>query len=632
MSGSLALRVLFVSFVFLVIPLIFYSFVLYDREYHSKREEIFTSLEILEDDHQQYIRQIERFELDFIDAIHDLVSLQKPSGEVIHDEYIEPILRKFALREKISALFYLEHTVSGELLCQSSTVPSQIGKEYNHIFSVHKLGTRIGQVKFGLDPIFGPSLYFYKVVFHPGSDNVQGMIVASISLNQLLEQLSSFQTIHETNISLLSKSKTVITSTDSALVHQHFLVESTSTEYEKVKPGDVIEQQRDESHTIILEEVPQVSRGYRFKYQGKNNFCVINKIPESSLFLLLSVPVRVVYLEMSHALWQLVVFLLFVLVIGGVVSFFLALRMSRPLRKLTHSMDAVGQGDLDKQFHHDPLGFEINTLGEKFNQMLGSLKYHIEEVKKERSQKESLETEIRLGKKIQEEMLPTISTKEVGLDIATRFATAMQLGGDYYDWEIYGKEEKTVLLAISDGCGKGIFGCFYAFDLRSIIRSMAASNNELETIIHKSNQLFCEDTKENGMFVTLFLALYDVESRRLSYSNLGHLPPLVKRVDGRLEKLDTAGMALGVEPDSQAEIKEIELQVGDLIILYTDGITEAHNAHGNLFGETRLEQLINEADSNEVEYLADKIMQGVRDFVGGAPQHDDMTLVIIKIE
>lgn len=630
LSSSLALRVLLVSFVFLVIPLIFYSFVIYDRDYHRKMEDIFATLDILEQDHIQYIRQLERFELDFVDALHDIVSIKKQDSHGLSDQEVDPILRRFANHEKISALFYLGYDKQGNLVCQSSTIAAMVGKNYSQIFSPPKLAGRPNRVKFGVDPIFGPSLFFYKIVFEPDSKNIHGVMIAAISLDQLLEQLASFRVPYDTTISILSKNKTVIASTQADLFHQHFRIDQATQEYEKLKPGDVIEQSRPQSAPIVLKDVHTVPDGYVFRFNEEKQLAELGILPDTSLYLLLSVPSKVLFHELSDSLWRLLLFIIFLLVIGGIASFILSLRMSRPLKRIGELMFKVGHGEMKEEYTPDALGFELNYLGEACNEMTHSLSKYIEEVKEERAQKEAYGTELRLGHTIQMAFLPITPLQSQQIDVATKFFPAKELGGDFYDWEVFGESgEERILFVISDGVGKGMMGCFYAFDLRCLLRSIANEAGDLHRVVTSTNQLFCHDTKESGIFVTAFVGLYDVKSKTLQYINCGHNPPYLKKKAGDLLRLEGRGMALGVDCNCSFEVVDVDIATGDTLVMYTDGITEAENLDHQQYSEQRLKELIQQSDQSSPGYIADKIIDDVRQFVGSAEQHDDMTLLVI---
>ena len=318
---------------------------------------------------------------------------------------------------------------------------------------------------------------------------------------------------------------------------------------------------------------------------------------------------------------------LFILILGGAGTFWMTRRMARPLKALTQVMARVREGDLTARFQKDCMGFEINVLGNQFNQMLDAFVHHMESAKKERAAKELFESELKIGYQIQKSLLPPQVPYFEGLDIAAGFLSAKEVAGDFYDlYELDGK----LLIAIADAAGKGVSACLYSLCVRSLLRSFATASLDLAEIVKRTNALFCLDTKDSGVFVTAWVGLYDPLTAMLEYTSCGHCPPLLKKRDQTVVELKTAGTALGVIPFNYVETASVPFHQGDALLLYTDGIREAHNARGKLFGKTRLLELFKENTVQRAQALIDTLLSEVAHFATGVPQHDDLTLLMIR--
>ena len=175
-----------------------------------------------------------------------------------------------------------------------------------------------------------------------------------------------------------------------------------------------------------------------------------------------------------------------------------------------------------------------------------------------------------------------------GLDIASGFTPAREVGGDFYD--VYVKRDvqpNQLVIAIADASGKGITACFYSLCVRSMLRSYDSTYADLPKIIRSTNNLFCLDTGDTGMFVTAWVGIYDPATKIIRFSSCGHHPAIIKRKDGSLIEVTTSGIALGVAPFDKVKADQFQLETGDWVILYTDGILDARDAEGTHFGKER---------------------------------------------
>ncbi len=318
----------------------------------------------------------------------------------------------------------------------------------------------------------------------------------------------------------------------------------------------------------------------------------------------------------------------FVGVFGGGAVYFFTRRIGKPLKDLCRTMERVSGGAAHARYTPDRMGFEINALGLQFNETLDSLLHHAQEAERERLIRERLAGELRIGHEIQASLLPLHIPGLPGVDIAAGYFASKEVNGDFYD--LFRLEDGQILIAMCDTAGKGISACLFSLGLRSILRSLASVGSDLSELVRKANDLYLIDAHESSMFSTVWLGLYNPATQKLAYCSQGH-PPAVLLRGSRIEELWTPGIALGAQKVDLIETKEVTLKPGDLLVMYTDGIIEAHDPDNELFGKERLYELIQRKKNATSQQIADRIIEDVHLFSQGAPQHDDITLLVFRI-
>ncbi len=352
-------------------------------------------------------------------------------------------------------------------------------------------------------------------------------------------------------------------------------------------------------------------------------------IPETPLTFRLAIEKKQLHaLHLESYYFRFATLVLFIGIIGGGAVYFFTRRIARPLKDLCKTMDRVSEGAVHARYTPDWMGFEINALGIQFNETLDALLRHSQEAERERLTRERLAEELRIGHEIQANLLPSHVPGLPGIDIATGYFSAKEVNGDFYD--LFRLDNGQLLLAICDTAGKGIPACLFSLSLRSMVRSFASVTADVAELVRKVNDLYLIDAHEPSMFSTLWLGLYEPEKRRLVYCSQGHPPALLRR-GGHLEELWTGGIALGAQKIDLIPTKEVALVEGDLLVLYTDGIIEAHDPDKQLFGKKRLHEFILRKRKETCQQIADQLIEEIHLFTQGSPQHDDMTLVVMHI-
>lgn len=204
---------------------------------------------------------------------------------------------------------------------------------------------------------------------------------------------------------------------------------------------------------------------------------------------------------------------------------------------------------------------------------------------------------------------------------------ARQVGGDYYDFLDLGREHLGVVL--SDISGKGIAAALLMANLQANLRTQSAvALDDPVRFLRSVNQLFCENTADNA-YASMFFSIYDDRSQRMQYANCGHLSGLLLRRDGALERLDSTCTPLGLFPDWRCAMSDCRIGPGDVLTLYTDGVTESHNDRDEEFGEERLLDVLRRHRASGARELTESVVREVRSFSAGT-QFDDITLIACR--
>lgn len=283
----------------------------------------------------------------------------------------------------------------------------------------------------------------------------------------------------------------------------------------------------------------------------------------------------------------------------------------------------TGVAQVINRLDGDP--FDPDDL-ELFTALCGMAAIAIENAKMHRSlmEKQRLVKDMEFARTVQESFLPQHAPEVQGYQFSAHYTPAQEVGGDFYDFIRLDRGRTGIV--IGDVSGKGVPAALYMAKLGSDLRTLAFTEGDPAAALTKLNVLLAERSRR-GMFATLLYIELDGETGRLVMANAGHLPPLLKKADGSVGKLPTAGSApLGILPTLSFIRQTASLEPGDTVVLYTDGIIEAMNARDELYGYERFEALIAISPADP-EAMKAAIVEDVNRFTGLSPQHDDMTLV-----
>lgn len=241
--------------------------------------------------------------------------------------------------------------------------------------------------------------------------------------------------------------------------------------------------------------------------------------------------------------------------------------------------------------------------------------------------RERLETEVQLARQIQQTFIPETLPQFADWELAARWKTARQVGGDFYD--VFDLPGKRLGLFIADVADKGVPAALFMALTRTLVR---AAVTELETpamAMERVNDLLIPDTRQ-GMFVTAVYAVLDMEKKELTYVNAGHNPPLWVKCNGEVERLTRTAIALGVVTGEAVDQRTIKFESGDNLLLYTDGLTESFNIDGEFYGEERLLESIKSNTCTSASDLLGVVEKSLLNFVQDVPPADDLTMLVLR--
>lgn len=247
-------------------------------------------------------------------------------------------------------------------------------------------------------------------------------------------------------------------------------------------------------------------------------------------------------------------------------------------------------------------------------------------LRQEAVERARLERELQLAANVQQRLLPTEPPALAGWEIASLWQAARSVGGDFFDFIPLGHDRLGIVIA--DVSGKGLPAALFMMLSRTVVRACAARGSRPASALERANRLICADAHE-GMFVTLFYAVLERHTGGLTFGNAGHNPPLLSSAAGT-SPIEGHSRALGITTPWAAHEQRCTLSHGDVLVLYTDGVTEAINDHQEQFGVARLQDVVRCHRHLPAQGIAAQVMQAVTEFAGAEPAFDDATLVIAK--
>ena len=367
-------------------------------------------------------------------------------------------------------------------------------------------------------------------------------------------------------------------------------------------------------NTVFEAEI--YGKPYFLAYTFAEGYYIIGAIPKSEAMFMRNVSIYVsIFMEILifAALFTLIYFLIKKVIIDN-------------LRKINGTLAEITDGNLNVTVDVRT-NEEFASLSDDINQTVSTLKRYIAEAAAR------IDKELEFAKEIQYSALPSVFPpypNRKDFEIYAHMITAKEVGGDFYDFYMLG--DSTLAFMIADVSGKGISAAMFMMQAKTIIKDLAESGLELPEVFATANKKLCENN-DAGMFVTAWMGILDLKTGLLKFVNAGHNPPLVRQADGEFVYLKArSGMVLAGMDGIKYRQNELQLTPGDQIFLYTDGVTEATDKNNQLYGEERLLETVNRNIVMDTRKLCEAVKSDVDQFVGEAPQFDDITMLSVEIQ
>ncbi len=322
-----------------------------------------------------------------------------------------------------------------------------------------------------------------------------------------------------------------------------------------------------------------------------------------------------------------------VLALGTGCALFIAGKIVKPVERMTERMGELNGNDLNFEMEDTyKTGDEIEVLAESFETLSKRTREYIDQITTITAEKERIGAELELATKIQAHMLPNIFPafpERPELDIYATMTPAKEVGGDFYDFFLIDDDHLGMVMA--DVSGKGVPAALFMMMSKILVSNYAMIGGSPAKVLEQVNTQICKNNDED-MFVTVWFGVLEISTGKITAANAGHEYPIVKKADGEFELFkDKHGFVIGGMAGLKYKDYEFTLEKGGSLFLYTDGVAEATNAENELFGTDRMIAALNKDPQASPKELLENMQQSVSDFVGDAPQFDDLTMLGIKL-
>ncbi len=282
----------------------------------------------------------------------------------------------------------------------------------------------------------------------------------------------------------------------------------------------------------------------------------------------------------------------------------------------------LGEKITKQPFHDDEIEF-LSTLANQAMISLENARLFDQMLEKQR-----MEEELNIARDIQQRLLPSEYPHTDRIEIMGLNIPSYQVGGDYLDW--IRLDDQRIAVTVADVSGKGIPASLLMSSLQAGLRNSVTVHTQMGEMVGRLNN-FIQANTTFDKFITFFYAVIDLQRNELTFCNAGHNPPYLYRADGSMKRLETGGIILGMMANMPYETETVPLHSGDLLIMFTDGVTEAKSADDQDFEEYRFEEIVARVAELPVKLMLDEIVYAIKTFTKGAPQSDDITLMAVRL-
>ncbi len=464
----------------------------------------------------------------------------------------------------------------------------------------------------------------YSVPFYlnvQGEKIFRGIVTADISLNWLDEIVNSISILKSGFAFLISNEGIIICHPNHNNVMKSF-------------HKFILNNPEFENKKQILIDMLKGKEGveeYESIHLNKPAYLFYTQLPSNNWTLALVFPKDELYSNLDKLNNYLIVGIFVGLMFIAIVVIILSQKMTKPLHTLSKITTEIAKGNFNTILPTTSSNDEVGKLTKSMGFMLKELNQYIKDLKSTTAEKEKYESELRIAHNIQMGMIPKIfppfpEIKEI--DLFAKLKPAREVGGDLYDF--FFLDDENLCLAIGDVSGKGVPASLLMAVTRTLLHSHAKvglKSSEIVNLINKS----LNENKESRLFVTYFLLIFNIRTGFLNFTNAGHNPPLLIKQNNEITFVNSPqSYPLGISTLSPYKLNELQMNKGDKLFLYTDGITEAQNSIDEMYGEEKLKTELANCTKFKADELCNYIFKSAEKFIGNAEQYDDMTVVCLN--
>lgn len=479
--------------------------------------------------------------------------------------------------------------------------------------------------------------------FSDSNGNVLGVVAVDVFLSSIIEDILSLR-MGDTGYTF------AVDSSGKIVLHP---------EYEHLPTLTPLDSNIDSSYKTLLERMKNGENGFvEANIDGTNYFAAFSPIlefePDWSIASVIKVDEvnepaldiksqidsttietqNYINENLRHISFKFILILAILSILVVIISFILSRTITKPILQLTNKVAKIGEGDLSIKIDVGNSKDEIADLAKTFNKMTSDLKRYIADIAKTTAEKERIHSELNVAKTIQASMLPCVFPpfpKKNEFDIFAIMNPAKEVGGDFYDF--FEIDKNRIAVVISDVSGKGVSAALFMVIAKTLIKNIAQGDGVSPAEAYmKVNDQLCESNAA-GMFVTSFMGFFNFVTGEMEYVNAGHNFPLICRSNGNVEWLKSkVNFVLAGMNGIKYQNHKTHIYPGDVLFLYTDGVTEALNENNKLFSDKRLEDLLKSIDVKQTSLkdIIYTVRSDIKTFSGNTPQADDITMLVLQ--
>lgn len=621
---SLALRILLLNLLFIVLPLLIYFLFFARLEYEERVRENVLRLRNIGLSRTSYLDQFINDQYRSLDLVEQLADLNNPASltnlnpllDSLKLDQIYPVMAFFTLHQ--DGHFLVTYASNKEEMNLDITYRGYIKPTVQYGYYTYLAYANLTLIR---------EFIVSKLVRDQATYAPLGILIYFIAADGIINTLTTNKYLpHEETISLLTEDKIVFASSNSDFLftalapvpEEHIIASAKNGQFGKNKAPQ---------KTLSLSPYSNISGVYSWNDTGHTHVGYLSPLAKGSLFVLVDVDMKTISDPYIRATWLTIGVLFSITLISCLLTMLLGEYISRTFRALITVMDKVGQGDLSARFKKQLFGFEINEAGLVLNEMLDRLVLDTDIANKERLKTETVSQQLKVGRDIQKSLLSHTIPSVPGLEIGAASHAASEVSGEFYD--IYLKEGH-LIITMATTSGKGLSSCLFLVDLRSIIRCFLTRFTNLGPLLEQVNNLFHQDLQNNPLIVKTIIGAWDAEKQTLHYAAASPSFGFTRLREKQFETLGGSHQSMGASATASYTSYELRLPPQGIVIFYTNGIIEQQDPEGHFYGENKLREFVDQKAFLDAPSLAIEIMKDVKKFAQGAPQNEDMTIIVLK--